>query len=447
LENQMSVVEKNGLARAAGVGVRLGLLIGPMVHGVSAGSLALPDAAAALRVDPSATAWLLAAYALTQGSGTAFFGRLSDARGVRVTLLSGVVLLLAGVVACLLAPSLVVLIVGRLVLGAGAGAMTAAGLFMGATSPDEQRGSVLATMSATMSAFVGSGTIVGGLVTSAISWRVTLVLPALSLVGVVLCMGIAATRNRKSGRSLDSLGAALLVVTAASVLALIQAKPLHFSMAVVVPLAVIAVLVATALAFSVLRRPHGFVPRALVADRTFRVAALIGFGAFGGLYSILFAAPQILVRGHGWTVLVAGLALLPPAVMGAVLSRMATRMAAAVGAYRLLALVGVLFAVALVVVGVTEGDVAATIAAVTVGLAAFGISQALLIAQVSAAAPADLRGAATGLLQLSHVTGGAIGSAVAGALSLAFSVPEALLATAVLPLFGALLAAKVAVTR
>lgn len=167
-------------------------------------------------------------------------------------------------------------------------------------------------------------------------------------------------------------------------------------LAVAVTLAVIAVLAATVPAFSVLRRPHGVVPRALVADRRFRVAALIGFGAFGGLYSILFAAPQILVRGHGWTVLVAGLALLPPAVLGAVLSRMATRMAAAVGAYRLLA---------------------------------------LLIAQVSAAAPADLRGAATGLLQLSHVTGGAIGSAVAGALSLAFTVPEALLATAVLPLF------------
>ncbi|WP_020674100.1 MFS transporter [Amycolatopsis nigrescens] len=430
-----------GKPGAAQTGVRVGLLIGPMVFGVSAGGLALPNAAAALHIDPSATAWLLAAYALTQGTGTALFGRLSDAKGVHRTLATGVVLLLAGVLACVLAPSLGVLIAGRLVLGAGAGAMTAAGLFLGATSPDEDRGVVLATMAATMSAFVGSGTIVGGLVTSALSWRVTLVLPALSLIGVLLCLRLAASRAGRSGKPVDAVGAGLLVVTAAGILVLIQAKTLQLPAVVVGVTAVVTVLTAAGLALRVRSRPAGFLPRDLVAVPVFRAAAAIGFGAFGGLYAILFAAPQILVRGHGWTVLVAGLTLLPPAVLGAALSRMAGRMAARTGSYPLLTVVGALFAVALAAAALTGGSVAATIVAVTVGLAAFGISQALLIAQVSTAAPPALRGAATGMLQLAHVIGGAIGSAVIGALSLSFGVSDALLPIALLPLAGAVIAA------
>jgi MFS family permease len=439
-----SVPRAGHQAKAARTGVRLGLLIGPMVFGVSAGGLALPNAAAALQVDPSATAWLLAAYALTQGAGTALFGRLSDARGVRTTLVTGVLLLAIGVLVCLFAPTIGVLIAGRLVLGTGAGAMTAAGLFLGATSPEEDRGIVLATVAATMAAFVGSGTIVGGLVTSALSWRVTLVLPALSLIGVVLCLRVAASRSHRSGQSVDTIGAGLLVVTAAGILVLIQAKTLHLPVVVVVTTAVIAAVTAIGLALWVRWRPQGFVPRALIADSTFRTASAIGFGVFGGLYAILFAAPQILVLGHGWSVLTVGLVLLPPAVFGALLSRMAKRIAALVGANRLLAVVGVLFAVALVAASVTDGAIAATIVAVTVGLAAFGISQALLIAQVSAAAPASLRGTAVGMLQLAHVTGGAIGSAAAGALSLSFGVPGALMATALFPLAGGIVAARTA---
>ncbi|MEU4196981.1 MFS transporter [Kribbella sp. NPDC026611] len=426
---------------AALTGVRLGLLIGPMVFGVSAGSLALPNTATALHVDPSATAWLLAAYALTQGTCTALFGRLSDARGVPRTLVIGAALLVVGVLTCLLAPDVGVLIAGRLVLGSGAGAMTASALFLGATWPESDRGAVLATMAATMSAFVGSGTIVGGLVTSALWWRLTLVLPALSLVGVLVCLRLAAARSERSGKPVDILGAGLLVVTAAGVLVLIQAKTLALPAAVVVATAVVAVLAAAGLALWMRNRPAGFVPREVVAVPAFRAAALIGFGAFGGLYAILFAAPQILVRGHGWTVLVTGLALLPPAVLGAALSRLAGRMSAKLGGYRLLTLVGVLFAAALVGTALTAGAVAATITAVAVGLVAFGISQALLIAKVSATAPPGLRGAATGLLQLTHVTGGAIGSAVAGALSLPLGVPHALLPIALLPLAGAAVAA------
>jgi len=70
-------------------GLRLGLLFGPSIFGVSAAGVALPAAAATLRIDPSSAAWILTVHALALGVGTAVSGRLADTWGVRRTLLIG----------------------------------------------------------------------------------------------------------------------------------------------------------------------------------------------------------------------------------------------------------------------------------------------------------------------------------------------------------------------
>ncbi len=61
----------------------------------------------------------------------------------------------------------------------------------------------------------------------------------------------------------------------------------------------------------------GFVPLALVRDPLFVRAAAVGAGVYGGLFSMMWGTPQILVGEHHWSVLTVGAALLPGALGGA----------------------------------------------------------------------------------------------------------------------------------
>ncbi|MER6951599.1 MFS transporter [Nonomuraea sp. NPDC000554] len=102
---------------AVSTAVRLGMLFGPAVFGVTSAGVALPEVALAPHAGP-AVAWVLIAHALALGIGTAVFGRLADSWGVRKTKLFGASVLAAGALLCLAAPSLGMLIAGRLVLAA-----------------------------------------------------------------------------------------------------------------------------------------------------------------------------------------------------------------------------------------------------------------------------------------------------------------------------------------
>ncbi|MFF8955219.1 hypothetical protein [Streptomyces sp. NPDC014894] len=92
---------------------------------------------------------------------------------------------------------------------------------------------------------------------------------------------------------------------------------------------------------------NAFVPRALITDSTFVRAAVTGIGVYAGLFAAMYAVPQILVRDSGWSVLAVGGRMLPGAVAGAVLSRVAGRLTAGPGGSRLLAVVALATAGAL----------------------------------------------------------------------------------------------------
>ncbi|MGI5204844.1 MFS transporter [Spirillospora sp. CA-108201] len=245
---------------AGPAGPRLGVLFGPAVFGVTAAGVALPEVAASLGAAPDDVAWVLTVHALALGVGTALFGRLADARGVRTTLLSGSLVLGLGAVVILLAPNLGVLVAGRFVLAAGSGAMT-------------------------------SG--------------------ALSLAGVPLCLRLAVRPG--SGRRMDPVGAGLVTAAAATLLVFVQSPTLSLPAWAVASAGLAFLPAAACLAWWVRTRPEGFVLRSVVADRAFVLAAAIGVGVYSGLFAVMYALPQILVEQQDWSVLSVGKALLPGA--------------------------------------------------------------------------------------------------------------------------------------
>ncbi|MBT2896301.1 MFS transporter [Streptomyces sp. McG3] len=418
-------------------GLRYGALFGPVVFGVTAAGVALPDVASSLDASSTATAWVLTAHALALGVGTALFGRLADTRGVRAALLLGSLALAVGAVVCLVATDLGVLVAGRFVQAAGSGAMAACAMALTASVPPDRRPQVFAGFGATMAIFSAGATLAGGVLTEWVTWRIALVLPALSLLIVPLCLAGAPAR-KNSGRPMDLPGAALLTLTAMSFLVLIQSSALALGSPLVIATAAVLVLSAAGLTRRIRGSDTSFVPRALVTDRVFLKAAVIGIGVYGGLFAAMYAVPQLLVRDHGWSVLSVGVRLLPGAVVGAVLSRMAGRLTAGDHGNRLLAGVSIAFAAALA--GALTGSGVLLILGASLGFSAFSVTQVFTTALMSGHIEPARRGGAMGLLNLTFFVGGGIGSATAGALAKSMPLSTALGVVALFPLIAALVA-------
>ncbi|MFD0555536.1 putative MFS family arabinose efflux permease [Stackebrandtia endophytica] len=387
-------------------GIRLGALFGPAVFGVTAAGIALPTVIADLKIDPGAASWILTVHALALGIGTVLAGRIADSRGVRTSLFLGGVLLAAGAGLCLAAPGLPLLLTGRFLLAAGSGAMSASALAMVAGAPAEQRPRLLARFGGAMAVFIASATVVGGLVAQVISWRVTLILPALSLFAVPWCLGLATAPG--SRRRIDPFGAVALGVTSAALLLLIQAAGLDLSMPLVGGLAATLMVAVGALAWST-KRPGAFVSVSLLRRPGYLRAIAIGMGVYGGLFAAMAAVPELLANAHNWTVVAIGVSLLPGAILGALLSR-------AAGPPTVVWITG-MFALSLLLVAVLSGPASALVVAASMGGVAFAVTQVVVTGAVSAVLPVSERGTGLGIVNLGFFVGGAVGTAVYAALA------------------------------
>ncbi|MQY10081.1 hypothetical protein SRB5_01850 [Streptomyces sp. RB5] len=424
---------------AGATGLRLGALFGPVIFGVTAAGVALPDVAVAMEVRPAVAGWVLTAHALALGVGTAFFGRLSEKWGVRTTLIVGSLLLAVGAALCLVADAFGALVAGRLVQAAGSGAVTSSALTLAASSDARQRPKILAIFGATMALCSSSATLAGGMVTDWLDWRLTLILPALSLLIVPLCLKLAAARPGY-GKPVDPLGGTLLGAAATSLLLLIQASSLDLDTPLVIALAAVLAVSVAGLAVQVSRRADGFVPKWLATDRTFLVAAVVGFGGYAGLFAAMYAVPQILTVQYGWGVFKIGAWLLPGAVVGAVCSRVASKLTLSRGGSLLLAGAALSCAVFLGIVGLAEGGIVVMLIGTSMGMATFAVTQVVTTAVLSSRLEPAQRGGAMGVLNLLFFVGGGVGSATAGALSEHMAITRALAVVAALPLLAALCA-------
>ncbi|PDP86689.1 MFS transporter [Glycomyces fuscus] len=419
---------------ARSTGLRIGALFGPAVFGVTAAGVALPAVSADLGTSPSLTVWVLTVHALALGVGTAVFGRASDTWGVRAVLAAGTVLLTAGAAVCLTAPGLGTLVAGRFVLAAGSGATSAAALGLAASVRAGRRGAVLAAFGGAMALFSACATLTAGVLTELFSWRVVLVLPALSVLAAPLCLRLAARPG--PGGPVDLPGAGWLAAAAASLLVLLQSPALALAAPAAAAVALVCVLSTAGTVLRVRRVPGGFVPLRLVTDRGFLVAVAVGGGVYAGLFAAVYAVPQVLVGEHGWDVLAVGAWLLPGAAAGAVLSRLAGGLVQGAGGRLLVAGTAVAFGAALALAGWAGAGPLFPVVGASLGFAGFAVVQVVVTGTMSNRLPAEERGGGLGLLNLSFFVVGGAGSAVAGTLSASVGPSAALAAVAVLPLAG-----------
>src|SRR5579884_2081577 len=124
------------------------------------------------RVSPAGLAWVITAYSIVFGSLLVTAGRSADRFGRRRLFFLGLTVFCAGSALCGLAPSVPVLVAGRVVQAVGAAGLLPAslGLLIGAF-PAERRSQVVALWGGVGALAVATGPSLGAGLISAGGWR------------------------------------------------------------------------------------------------------------------------------------------------------------------------------------------------------------------------------------------------------------------------------------
>lgn len=417
------------------VSLLLGVLFGVAGMGSSSAAIALPLMAPDLGVSVGTAAWSISLYVLMLAVTTAVYGRVSDLVGVRLPLVFGITLMTVGAVAAALAPTFEVLLVARLFQGAGAAAVPTLGVAaLSARYDGSERGLALGRLAGTAAAISCLGPLVGGVVEHSLGWRAVMALP---ILGVAVIPFWHALAGGGTGARLDIVGAVLVAVTSGGLVLLVQSPT--SGLAIAVAGALMLLLGAPLVAMRVRRKPHGFLPMAVIRNGKVVRSAVAAASIPASWFALLIGVPAVLVHA-GWEPWEVGLLLVPSAVVAMLVPRVAGPLLDRIGGSWSLAVSGVVAALTMLLAALGTQLVAPVPVAIAVALAtvSFGLGQPALTALVGDAVHADVRGVALGIATLLFLVGGSVGSAVVAGLGEVIGISGSLAVLAVLPALGLL---------
>ena len=381
----------------------------------------------------STVSWLVAGYLLTSTVTIPLWGRWLDLRGERDVMWAALAVFFVGTVVSMTAPSLEILILGRLIQGIGAGGLVPVGQAVLAgrcTSAERARMQIYYHVAYGVAA--GLGPLIGGALV-AVSWRwaFALIIPVIMLAGALLFGKLHEKPREAETRHFDGVGSALMI-SGLTLLLLGIERGWWWAL-------VAGILLTAALVWHALRRKQGLIPASLLKSRTIVaavvVALLIGFVQFAMLTYLPLLSKETAPGINS------GIVVIPLTVLWMTLGAFTGILSLRVGTKPLALLSVVLAAVAAGAVVVSNSYPSLLVASVCIGAAA-GLVLIPVLLLCQHAAPHEDVGAATSFMVLMRNFGGAAGAAVTAVLladsgiSLAFG---ALVAVALLALVPALL--------
>lgn len=325
-------------------------------------NVALPSIARDLGLAVVDTAWVLNAYFLTFGALLLISGRAADVFGRRRMFLAGTAVLLGGSLLGGVAPTSAVLMVARLVQGAGAAMLSPAAMSVVLDRFEgPARTRAMSAWGAASTVGGAAGVSVGGLLSATFGWQSVMFVTAAAAAVV----GLAGRRlvpidAKGMRRRFDATGAALLTTSAVAVVfAILQLPQSGFASLQVLGALVLAVV--AVVVFVVVERGSVDPVLPIAALRDARVAGGMVVNLLGGatriacFFLVALLLQQVLDYGPG----TAGLAMLPTSLAGfAVSTLVLPRALDRLGPQRVV-LIGLLLLVVahLLLSGVGRGDV------------------------------------------------------------------------------------------
>ena len=383
-------------------------------------NVALPSIGRHLHFSRTDLSWVVNAYTLTFGGFLLLGGRLSDLLGRRRMFMLGAVLFSLASFAGGVAQSEGWLLAARAVQGLGAALVSPAALSIMTTTfaEGEERNRALGVWGAVAGAGAAAGVLLGGILTSGLSWRwVLFVNVPIGLTLAALAPRILRESRAEDRASFDFPGA--ITVTAGLsllVYAIVDAVNAGWGSAATLSKIGGALVLLAAFVIIELRERHPLMPFSIFRLRTLRGANVVGLLVGMSLLSMFFFLSLYLQNVLHYSPIKTGLSYLPLAVGIILASGAASALVTRIGFKPVLIAGMLLIAGALISFSrlpAPGGSYAANVLGPSL-LAAGGLGFAFVpvtVAAVKGTKPREA-GLASGLINTSEQIGGALGLAI-----------------------------------
>ncbi len=384
-------------------------------------NVALPSIGAHLHFSRDDLTWVVNSYTLTFGGFLLLGGRMADLLGRRRMFMLGLVVFSLASLAGGLAQSETWLIAARAVQGLGAAIVSPAALSIITTTfaDGAERNRALGIWGAVAGAGGAAGVLLGGILTSGLSWRwVLFVNVPIGLIAATLApRTLIESRRENAGSSFDIPGAVTVTAgLALLVYAVVDAVNVGWGSTRTIACLAAAVLLLIAFVIIELRENDPLMPFSIFRLRTLRGANIVGLLIGMSLFSMFFFISLYLQDVMGYTPIKTGIAYLPLAVGIIVSAGIASQLVTRLG-FKIPLTIGMIliaaglfwFAQAPAPHGSYLSDILgpSLLAAVGLGFAFVPVT----IAAVSGTNPHEA-GLASGLINTSQQIGGALGLAI-----------------------------------
>jgi EmrB/QacA subfamily drug resistance transporter len=384
---------------------------------------ALPQIQSSLHTSESAVGWVLTAYLLSASVATPIIGRLGDMYGKERLLMIVLLMLAFGTLISAVASSLSLMILGRVIQGAGGGIFPLAFSIIRDEFPNERVPGAIGLVSSLLGIGGGAGVVFAGIVTENLSYHWLFWFPlAIIAFTAYLTWRYIPESPVKTPAEINYRAAGLMTVGISAVLlAITETSTWGWGSPKTLGLLTSGIVLIAAWVREELRSREPLVDMRMMAIRgvwtTNTVAFLIGVG----MYSSFVLLPELVQEpvstgGFGASVTVAGLFLLPSTIAIVVVGQMAGLLERRIGS-RASLIGGALFALASYVLLVANRNqeweiyVVAGLLGIGIGLS-FSAMANLIVQNVRR----EQTGVATGMNAVTRTLGGAFGGQLAATL-------------------------------
>ena len=390
-------------------------------------NVVVPDIQSDYGVTQGQVGWVITGYMLVFAVGIPLYGRIADLYSLRRTFTVGLAVLAAGSLFCALAPTLSLLVAGRILQAVGASAIPALGFAAVAKAlPPGERGTALGLLSASVGAGAAIGPVFGGLLAGFLGWHALFLLTvALSLALIPGALRALPGAPKDGAEKTDFTGAirrfdvpgglALALAAGFALFGVTEGQVLGFGSPLSWGSFVLSILLAVFFVWRTRTAPEPFVSPALFRNRAFLATAAVGFFMMFANLGSLVIAPLLLSEENGLSAAGIGLVLAPGAIVVAALSPMAGRLSDRFGP-RALVRIGLIF-IMVSTFFISAYAAGASPLWATIGLLGQGIGFAAVNSPNANAATATLSrqesGVGLGIYQMIFFLGGGFGPAVA----------------------------------
>ena len=361
-----------------------------------------------LNMNEASLSWVSNAYTITFGGFLLLAGRLGDLMGRKIIFVSGLFIFGLSSLAVGLSTSTEMMIIARAVQGIGSAiiAPTSLALLM-----DSYQGNfrmkAISYYGATAGIGSSFGLILGGWLTSAISWRVGFLLNVpFSLLLIVLTLA-KVQQNEIKPSKIDFLGSLLSVI-----ISVLFVYGITISDLLIIVASLILILV---FLLWEKRITYALIPLELFKNRTRTGSYIARFTFMMAMLTYWFILPQIMQKMYHFSPLESGFAFLPLTLVNFIAALFLPKLTKALGNSKVMILGQVILLTGMFLSFISQPEWG-YFYAMAFQMMIIGLGQGWLLAPLTAAGvagvPPELSGAASGLTNMMHQLGGPVGLSI-----------------------------------